>query len=104
MGVTVGKYHLFKKTRQSSTYYYYWYKEGKERVFKSCGKACTEKREAVVFLEQLLKEELTETKRKSSRSSITINDFANMFIEGAPHLSRWAAKGKVLKQQTIAQH
>ena len=27
-----------------------------------------------------------------------------MFIEGAPHLIRWAAKGKVLKRQTINQH
>jgi integrase len=27
-----------------------------------------------------------------------------MFTEGAPHLARWAAKGKVLKRQTIIQH
>jgi integrase len=27
-----------------------------------------------------------------------------MFTEGAPHLARWAAKGFILKPQTIAQH
>ncbi|MDR0444463.1 MAG: site-specific integrase [Treponema sp.] len=105
MGVTVGKYHLFKKTRQGKTFYYYWYQQENERIFKSCGRACAEKREAVAFLEQLLKAELTETKRKSALGSISINDFAkDMFIEGAPHLVRWAAKGKILKRQTIVQH
>ena len=105
MSVTVGKYHLFKKSRQGNTYYYYWFQQGNERVFKACGRACTEKREAVAFLEQLLKTELTETKRKSSLSSITVKDFAkDMFLEGAAHLARWAAKGKVLKRQTIIQH
>jgi len=105
MSVTVGKYHLFKKSRQGNTYYYYWFQQGNERVFKACGRACTEKREAVAFLEQLLKTELTEAKRKSSLSSITIKDFAkDMFTEDAPHLARWAAKGKVLKRQTIIQH
>jgi len=105
MGVTVGKYHLFKKARQGKNFYYYWYQQGNERVFKACGRACTDKREAVAYLEQLLKIDLTETKRKSNLSSITINDFAkDMFTEGAHHLARWAAKGKVLKQQTINQH
>ena len=104
-GVTVGKYHLFKKSRQGNTYYYYWLQQGSERVFKACGRACTEKQEAVAFLEHLLKTELTEAKRKSSLSSITIKDFAkDMFTEDAPHLARWAAKGKVLKRQTIIQH
>jgi hypothetical protein len=94
MGVTVGKYHLFRKTRQGKTYFYYWYQQGDERIFKACGRACTEKREAVTFLEQLLKAELIENKRKSSLSSITVNNFAkDMFIEGAPHLARWAAIG-----------
>jgi hypothetical protein len=105
MGITVGKYHLFKKTRQGEVFYYYWYQQGDARVFKACGRACTDKREAVAYLEQLLKQELTETKRQSSLSSITVNDFAkNMFTDGAPHLARWAAKGKVLKRQTVIQH
>jgi hypothetical protein len=43
--------------------------------------------------------------KKSAAFSTTIEDFAkDMFIKGAPHLARWAAKGKVLKQQTISQH
>jgi hypothetical protein len=46
-----------------------------------------------------------ETAGGTALSSVTINDFAkDMFTEGAPHLARWAAKGKVLKRQTIAQH
>jgi len=105
MSVTVGKYHLFRKTRQGKTFFYYWYQHGEERVFKACGRACTDKREAVTFLEQLLKAELTEAKRKSALNSITIKDFAkDMFIDGASHLARWTAKGKVLKRQTIIQH
>jgi integrase len=105
MSVTVGKYHLFKKSRQGKTFFYYWHQQGSERIFKACGRACTEKWEAVAFLENLLKQELTEAKRKSKLSSMTINDFAkDMFIEGAPHLIRWAAKGKILKRQTISQH
>jgi integrase len=105
MGVTVGNYHLFKKSRQDKAFYYYWYQQGDERVFKACGRACTEKREAVAFLEQLLKQELTESKRQFALSSLTVNNFAkDMFTEGAPHLARWAAKGKVLKRQTVIQH
>jgi hypothetical protein len=104
MGVTVGKYHLFKKSRENGTYFYYWYQQGKERISKSCGRACTEKRAAVAYLETLLKQELTETKRKTALQSITVGDFAkDMFTEGAPNLVRWAAKGKVLKRQTITQ-
>ena len=69
---------------------------GSERVYKACGRACTEKREAVAFHESLLKQELTENKRKAALSSTTINDFAkDMFIEDAHHLIRWAAKGKL---------
>jgi hypothetical protein len=34
-----------------------------------------------------------------------VKDFAkDMFTEGAAHLARWAAKGKVLKWQTVIQH
>jgi integrase len=105
MGITVGKYHLFRRNRNYGNLYYYWYQDGGKRVIKACGRKCTEKREAVAYLEALLKQELTETKRKSALGSITINDFAkDMFTEGAAHLARWAAKGKVLKRQTIIQH
>jgi integrase len=105
MGIRVGKYHLFRRNRENGYLYYYWYQNGAKRVIKACRRKCTEKREAVAYLEALLKQELTETKRKSMLSSITINDFAKgMFTEGAPHLARWAAKGKVLKRQTIVQH
>lgn len=105
MSVTVGKYHLFKKQRNGKSYYYCWFQQGSERIFKACGRACTDKREAVAFLENLLKQELTENKRKSALSSMTVNDFSkDMFVEGAPHLARWAAKGKILKPQTIIQH
>jgi hypothetical protein len=48
---------------------------------------------------------LTETKRKTALGSVTVKGFAkDMFIEGSPHLERWAAKGKVLKRQTVIQH
>jgi integrase len=105
MGVTVGKYHLFKRSRKSGDFYYYWFQRGNERIIKTCGRACTEKREAVAFLEALLKQELTEAKRRTALQSATIGDFAgDMFTEGAPHLTRWAAKGKVLKPQTIVQY
>jgi integrase len=36
---------------------------------------------------------------------VTIKDFAeDMFTKDAPHLARWAAKGRVLKRQTISQY
>ena len=54
MGVTVGKYHLFKRSRKSGTFFYYWFQQGDGRIIKTCGRACTEKREAVAFLEDLL--------------------------------------------------
>jgi hypothetical protein len=104
MGVTVGKYHLFKRNRKGGSFFYYWFRQGDERIIKTCGRACTEKREAVAFLEALLKQELAETKRKTTLQSATIEDFSgDMFTEGAPHLARWAAKGKVLRRQTITQ-
>ncbi len=105
MGVTVGKYHLFKRCRKNGDFYYYWFQEGNQQIIKSCGRACTSKREAVAFLEALLQRELTEIKRMSTLKSLTIGDYAkDMFIEGAPHLQRWAAKGKTLKPKTITQH
>ena len=34
-----------------------------------------------------------------------MGEFAkDMFTEDAPHLARWAVKGKILRPQTIAQH
>jgi integrase len=105
VAITVGKYHLFERERRGKVVYYYWYEDKGKRIQKACGYKCENKRQAVTFLEELLKADLTETRRQSSLSSITIKDFAkDMFTEGAPHLARWAAKGKVLKWQTIIQH
>jgi len=105
MPVSVGKYHLFERNRYGRYYFYYWYDANGRRIQKACGHGCDSKREAVAYLDELLKLDLSETKRKSALSSITIKDFAkDMFIDGAPHLARWAAKGKVLKRQTIIQH
>ncbi|MDR2406539.1 MAG: site-specific integrase [Bacteroidales bacterium] len=105
MAITVGKYHLFERKRRGQVYFYYWYEAQGKRIQKACGHGCDDKRSAVAYLEQLLKADLTEARRQSSLSSITVRDFAkDMFTEGAPHLARWAAKGKVLKRQTIIQH
>ena len=105
MSVSIGKYHLFERERRGCSYFYYWYEVNGRRIQKACGHGCDSKRKAVAYLEKLLKDDLTEAKRKSTLSSITIKDFAkDMFIDGAPHLARWAAKGKVLKRQTIIQH
>jgi len=105
MGITVGKYHLFKRSRKNGDFYYYWFQQGDKRIIKTCGRACTGKREAVAFLEALLKQELSEIKQKAKLQNTTIGDFAKgMFIEGAPHLERWAAKGHMLKPQTLVQH
>lgn len=105
MGVAVGKYHLFKRSRKSGTFFYYWYQENNRRLIKTCGRACTSKRDSVAFLENLLKQELDSGKKQTVVKSMVLEDFAGgMFIEGAPHLARWAAKGKVLKRQTVMQH
>jgi integrase len=105
MAVTVGKYHLFERERRGRTIYYYWYEDQGKRIQKACGYKCENKRMAVAYLEQLLKADLTEARRKSALNSMTVRDFAkDMFTEGAPHLARWAAKGKILKRQTIIQH
>jgi hypothetical protein len=73
----------------------YWHEEQGKRIQKAYGYKCENKRSAVAYLEQLLKVDLIETRRQSSLSSITVKDFAkDMFTEGAPHLARWAAKGK----------
>lgn len=43
--------------------------------------------------------------RKLILKTITVEDFAgDMFTDGASHLSRWAAKGNILKSKTIKQH
>jgi len=65
MGV-VGKYHLFKRSRKSGDFFYYWFKEGNKRFIKTCGRACTDKREAVAYLEGLLKQELVEIKQETA--------------------------------------
>ena len=105
MAITVGKYHLFKRKRYGCSYYYYWYEVQGKRIQKACGHGCYDKRAAVAYLEQLLKADLLEIKQKANLKSMSIKNFAkDMFTEGAPHLARWAAKGKVLKRQTIVQH
>jgi hypothetical protein len=30
MGITVGKYHLFKRSRKSGSFYYYWFEQGNQ--------------------------------------------------------------------------
>ncbi len=60
MSVTVGKYHLFQRKISTGTFYYYWYEHQGKRVHKSCGSKCESKREAVAYLEHIVKEELTE--------------------------------------------
>jgi hypothetical protein len=105
MAITVGKYYRFERERRGRTYFYYWYESQGKRIQKACGHGCDDKRAAVAYLEQLLKADLVEAKRKTALCSTTIKDFAkDMFTEGASHLVRWAAKGKVLKRQTIVQH
>ena len=43
--------------------------------------------------------------KKPPPCPVTVKDFAkDMFTEDAPHLARWAAKGRYLKPQTVAQH
>lgn len=105
MSIAVGKYHLFQRTQTGNTYYYYWFEENGKRIQRSCGNKCESKRAAVTYLEKLIKDELTESKRRTELSSATLYEYAkDMFIEGAPHLVRWAAKGRILKRQTIYQH
>jgi hypothetical protein len=105
MGVAVGKYHLFKRNRKSGDFYYYWFQEGNQQIIKSCGRACTGKREAVTFLESLLKQELSKTKKKAILQNTFLEDYAkNMFLEGAQHLKRWKEKAYTLKPQTVVQH
>jgi len=105
MGVTVGKYHLFKRSRKSGDFYYYWFKQGNKRIIKTCGRACTGKRDAVAYLETLLKQELSGIKQKTELQNTLLGDYAkDFFTEGAAHLERWKAKGHILKPQTIVQH
>jgi hypothetical protein len=89
MGVAVGKYHLFKRTRKGKPFFYYWYEDSGRRVIKSCGRGCTRKREAVTFLEELFRSGLECERREKKPSSATINEFAqDMFTQDAPHLLR----------------
>jgi integrase len=106
MAVKVGKYHLFKRQLDTGTFWYYWfYDDAKKQVQKACGHGCENKRDAAAFLEDLLRADLLEEKRKDELRKKTFSQFAeNMFLEGAAHLKRWAEKGRILKPQTIVQH
>jgi len=65
MAVKVGKYHLYQRRQETGTYWYYWfYDEEEKRVQYACGHGCEDKREAVAFLEDLLRADLLEEKRK----------------------------------------
>jgi hypothetical protein len=106
MAVKVGKYHLFQRRQDTGTFWYFWYydEEG-NRVQKACGHGCEDKRDATAFLEELLRADLLEEKRKETLHRITLSLFAEkMFLEGAAHLERWKAKGRILKNKTITQH
>ncbi|MDR0301460.1 MAG: tyrosine-type recombinase/integrase [Treponema sp.] len=106
MAVKVGKYHLFQRRLETGTFWYYWfYDETGNRLQRACGFGCEDKRAAAAFLEDLLRADLLEEKRKDELRKKTLSQFADkMFLEGAPHLERWKAKGRILKPQTITQH
>ena len=106
MAVKVGKYHLFQRRQDTGTFWYYWfYDEAKRQVQKACGHGCESKRDAVAFLEDLLRADLLEEKRKEELRKTNFSLFAkDMFLEGAAHLKRWNEKGRILKPQTIVQH
>jgi hypothetical protein len=72
MSVTVGKYHLFKRSRKRGDFFYYWFEEGNKRIIKTCGRACTDKKEAVAYLEGLLKQELVGIKLEISIEGSTL--------------------------------
>jgi integrase len=106
MAVKVGKYHLFQRRQDTGTFWYYWFEdEDGKRVQRACGHGCESKRDATAFLEELLRADLLEEKRKTELRKKTFSVFADgMFLEGAPHLERWKAKGRILKPQTVTQH
>jgi integrase len=106
MAVKIGKYHLFQRRQDTGTFWYYWFEdEDGKRVQRACGHGCGNKRDATAFLEELLRADLLEEKRKAELRKKTFSIFAQgMFLEGAPHLERWKAKGRILKPQTIVQH
>jgi len=106
MTVQVSKYHLFKRRLETGTFWYYWfYDEAGKRIQRACGYRCKNKRDAVAFLENLLKQELSGIKQKTALQNTLLGDYAkDMFIEGAAHLELWKAKGYILKPQTISQH
>jgi signal-transduction protein with cAMP-binding, CBS, and nucleotidyltransferase domain len=106
MAVKVGKYHLFQRRQDTGTFWYYWfYDDEGMRVQRSCGHGCEDKRDAVAFLEDLLRADLLEEKRKEELRKTNFSLFAkDMFLEGAPHLKRWNEKSRILKPQTIKQH
>jgi integrase len=106
MAVKVGKYHLFQRRQDTGTFWYCWYEddEGK-RIQRACGHGCECKRDATLFIEELLRADLLEEKHRAELRKKTFSLFAEkMFLDGAPHLERWKAKGRILKPQTITQH
>ena len=106
MAVKVGKYHLFQRRLDTGSFWYYWFEdENGKRVQRACGFGCEDKRDATAFLEDLLRADLLEEKRKDELRRKTFSQFADkMFLEGAAHLERWKAKGRILKPQTVIQH
>jgi integrase len=106
IAVKVGKYHLFQRRQDTGTFWYYWfYDEAGKRIQRACGFGCEDKRLAAAFLEDLLRADLLEEKRKEELRKKAFSQFAaGMFLDGAPHLERWNAKGRILKPQTINQH
>jgi integrase len=106
MAVKIGKYHLFQRRQDTGTFWYYWYyDEAKRQVQHAYGHGCESKRDAVAFLEDLLRADLLEKKRKDELRKTNFSLFAkDMFLEGAAHLQRWKEKGHILKPQTIVQH
>ena len=106
MAVKVGKYHLFRRRLDTGTFWYCWYAdEDGKRIQRACGRGCERKRDATAYIEELLKADLMEEKRKSELRRKTFSVFADgMFLENAAHLARWKAKGRILKPQTVNQH
>ncbi|MDR0630144.1 MAG: site-specific integrase [Treponema sp.] len=60
---------------------------------------------AVALIAYLKKKQSEGSTRRIRAEDITVGEFAkNMFTKDAAHLARWAAKGRSIKPQTIAQH
>ena len=106
MAVKIGKYHLFQKRQSTGTFWYFWFfNEEGIRVQKACGHGCEDKRDAVAFLEDLLRADLLKEKHKEELQNQILSNYAGkMFLEDSQHLIRWKEKGYELKPPTVAQH